>query len=325
LYDLATDRVRTELALKVPGMAGLYAMMEGAALDQIVGSSLESLFPGGLLPPAEMEFKGLKEEYSLAWEKFNAGDKEAKSEFFDDHPEYSARMALRNDPEERMEQFLRSEIWDAYGEFESKTDKKTAVAYLGPKFQSFLSSDPGVSFNTEQLVTWVRQLKGMVPETEETAPLLEKPVPEIQYYDESVTEVTDAFFEGRTENYPNYFNLQQTYYSLPRSEQSLFLTQFPELKEYWGWKDKWYRNYPDLKKILNSEEFRRVDTSTWSPMLLDTVRYAAMTGESIPTGAQSLLHQVWMNEGQPYDEFDNWLKNMVLPGIMNELEMGISQ
>jgi len=308
--------------LKVPGMAPLYGIGHGATLNQIVGSSLTALFPGGLLPPGEMEYKGLKQEYGLAWEAKKNGNDQAINDFFDEHPEYSARLALRRDPDERMGNFLRSEIWDALGEL-SPTDRKQATAFMGPQFDKFYDSTQEIP--TEQLVRWVKMLNGMVPGTTETQSFLEQTAPQIDYFSPEVTSVTDRFFTERKEQFPNYYPLQQTYYSLPKSDRAEFLMRFPQLKEYWSWKDKYYKDYPELKPVFNGEVFRRIDTSAWPPSLTMMVEQSAFTGDNLPDGAASVLAQVWYDEGQPYGDFDNWVESYVYPSILNQAMQDLIQ
>jgi len=322
IWDQANERVRQELMLKVPGMAPLYGAAHGATLDKIVGSVLPSLFPGGLLPPGEMEYKGLKQEYSLVWEAYKNGNKEAFTEFFDKHPEYSTRLALRRDPQERMTQFLKSEIWDAYGDL-GPTDKKQATAFMGPQFQDFLDADSGVEFSNEQLATWSKMLNGMVPQTPETQGVGQ--TPQIDFFSPEVTRVTDKIFEERKEKFPNYYNLQSAYYNLPPSERKRFLVNFPEYAGYQKWIKQKYNDYPDLAPVIKGTVFKRIDTTNWPPSLLSVTQEAALTGDRLSSGTKAILEQVWISEGQPYGSFDSWVYNSVYPSLKNQMMQDISQ
>jgi hypothetical protein len=318
-YDDAVTRVRQELMLKVPGMAPLYGAAHGATFDKVVGSLIPSLFPGGLLPPGEMEYKGLKQEYGLAWEAYKGGNKKALTAFFDEHPEYQARLALRRDPEQRLNQFLRSEIWDAYSAM-GPTDKKTAVAFLGDPFQEFMDASSDTEVSTEQLSIWSRMLKGLVPDIPQTQPVLQAEqqgqLPKIDYYGPQVTQVTDEFFRQRTRNFGNYYQLEQGYYSLPKSQRAGYLLKNPDLKEYWDWKKKWFDSYPDLQPVLSGKVFRRVDTSAWPPGLTDYVTAYAYGGKPLPKGAYTALKQQWIMEGQPLGNLNSWLNSTVVPAML---------
>jgi hypothetical protein len=316
LYEEATNRVRYELMLKVPGMAPLYTAFHGASLDKIVGSLLGSLLPGGLLPPAEMEYKGLKQEYNLAWEAKNKGNDEPMSQFFDDHPEYSVRLALRKDPDERLQQFLKSEVWDSYYLL-GKTNQKQVTSELGPEFSAFFDSEPGVEYSNEQLVQWVRALKGAVPKTPVTEPMLAQPEPQIHYLDEGMTKITDQFFTQRTQQFPDFYDTQTKYYALAnKGEQARYLADHPDLKAYWDWKDRWYKAYPEYKSVFNGYAFKQMDTSNWPPMLEDYVRVYALTGGKLPSGATKALQQIWVTEGMPMEDYKTWVDSQVVPGML---------
>jgi diguanylate cyclase (GGDEF)-like protein len=322
LYDQAVQRVRQELMLKVPGMAPLYAVTHGASFDKVIGSLLPSLFPGGILPPAEMEYKGLKQEYGLAWEAKKNGNDNAINEFFERHPEYESRLALRNDdPQERLDQFLRSQIWDRYYAL-LPTDRKTAVSQL-EGFQDFLDAEPGESFSTEQLATWARQLNAQIPRVPQTEPVFTDPPDDINYFSPEISKVTDRYFEERRELHPNYFELQTRYYALPESERDEFLFLNPQYEEYRKWRNKWYRDFPDYIPVFNGEVFKDVDTSLWPGMLVSMVETSALTGDKLPEGASALLQQVWYQEGQPYGSFETWVENDVYPSVMNEMMMEV--
>ena len=310
--------------LKVPGLAPLAGLARGATWDKVLGAVVPSMFPGGLLPPGEMEYKGLKQEYGLAWEAYERGNKKAISDFFDEHPEYQARLALRRDPQERLTQFLKSEIWDAYTTL-GPTDRKQAAAYMGTDFQDFLDSDSGVEFSVDQLALWAKMLKGMVPETPKTKPIIEGQTPGIAYYSPEVTQITDQYFTERKEKFPRYYALQSTYYSLPKAKRKQFLLRFPELQSYFDWSKKWKDDYPELKPLFSGEVFRRVDTSSWPATLEYMVQLSALTGDELPSGAQSLMMQIWEEEGRPYDNFETWLETQVYPSMTNQMQQEMIQ
>jgi hypothetical protein len=315
IYDEAVQRVRYELMLKIPGMAPIYNAAHGATLDKVVGALLPSLYPAGLLPVGEMEQRNLKQEYSLAWEAKKNGNDQAINDFFDKHPEYSARLALRKDPQERLTQFLKSEIWDAYGTL-GTTNKKEAAAELGPDFKQFLQGNPEDTWTTEQLAQWAQALNARVPATPQTQKVIDNPAQPVRQYDQNVTRITDEFFRQRTQQFPNYYEVQQGYYALPTSDRAKYLLAHPDLKKYWDWKDSWYRYYPQYKPIFNGDAFDRVDTSTWPPALEQYVSMYAMTGERLPNGAYRALEQVWIREGRPYDNMQTWLDSVVAPAML---------
>src|SRR3990167_4678215 len=125
------------MMLKTPGTLPILALKEGATPVEVAGAVVSSLFPAGLFPSGELKLRGLKAEYDAAGDRFNAGDEDAINKFFDDYPEYETRLALFDEPEERLRQFLVSEIWDRYTQLEPQ-NKGRAADLLGEEFeQSF--------------------------------------------------------------------------------------------------------------------------------------------------------------------------------------------
>ena len=139
--------------------------------------------------------------------------------------------------------------------------------------------------------------------------------PKLDLYSPSVTGITDQFFEERKKQFPNYYEQQQGYYALPKSERKSYLFKNPELKEYWDWKNNWYDAYPQYKPIFNGQAFKTVDTSNWPPGLSDYVTAYAYTGKRMPSGAYAALEQVWIMEGQPMSDFETWLNSQVVPAM----------
>lgn len=314
IFDEAVQRVRQELMLRVPTMAPLFAGAHGATLDQIVGAMLPSLFPGGLLPPGELEQRGLKNDYNLAWQAYNRGDKKALQAFFDQHPEYEARLALKRDPAKRLNQFLRSQIWDSYTAL-GPTDRRQVSAYLGPQFEAFLGADSSVEFPTKQLATWARALHGMVPETPSTQAVLQQKQPAIPAIDPETKKITDWFFHTRTQDFPHWYSLQQAYYALPTREQALFKQRFPEYAAFVKWRREQYDKWPELIPIFNGNAFKTLDTSTWPRLLIPYVEDYAVTGHRLPAGARKMLETIWAREGYPRGDFQTWLDVDVVPGL----------
>jgi hypothetical protein len=287
---------------------------------------LPSLFGSGLLPAGELEYRGLKGEWNAAWKQVDAtGDKQPITDFFDEHPEYEAYLAKGKEPEERLRSFMVGQIWDRYMAL-GETNRKAATAQMGQEFeQAFLDSETRSydALSVEQLTAWAQMLGGMTPRpaTEDGRPAAisgqqTAQAPALDLYDPQITDLTDKFFADRKEKYNDYFMLEQGYYSLPKSARKAYLYKFPQLKEYWDWKGDWTDAYPELKPIISGKVFKRVDTSTWPPMLDDFVIAYAMGGTRLPKGAASALEQIWLREGQPYDDFQVWLDAQVVPAML---------
>jgi len=138
----------------------------------------------------------------------------------------------------------------------------------------------------------------------------------LNLYGPEVTQLTDKYFTDRTAKFPNYYEVEQGYYNIPKSEQTKYLLTHPELKAYWDWKDSWATAHPELVPIFKGQVFKQVDTSTWSPYLVDYVADYAMTGERLPNGAWKALEQQWVMAGKPYGDMKTWLNSQVAPALM---------
>lgn len=326
-FSQAQERVKMELALRVPTMGALYAGLHSGP-KAAAQAMLPSLFGASLLPAGELEYRGLKQEWNEAWSQMDKGNTGAINKFFDEHPEYEAYLAKGKPPEERLKSFLIGQIWDGYMAL-GPTNQKQARAEMGTLFaQSFLNKETR-SYDTldvNTLTTWAQLLgkmaptPGPTPNSSSNTPAVlgesSQPAPKLNLLDKNVTGITDQFFEQRTRNFPNYYELQQGYYALPPSERTSYLLKNPEYAAYVKWRNNWYDAYPQYKPIFNGDAFDRVDTSNWPPMLEDFVRMYALTGQKLPSGAYKSLEQVWITEGQPMGDFKTWLNSTVVPSMM---------
>ena len=328
-FEQARERVKMEMSLRVPTMGALYAGLNSddffSGLGNFMKTMPPSLFGSGLLPAGELEYRGLKQEWDEMWKRADAGDTKAKQEFFDKYPEYEAYLAKNkwDEPEERLKSFLIGQIWDGYYAL-GETNRKQFVSEAGMLFdQSFLDKETR-SYDTldvETLTQWARMLNKKTPTPPLTPPQTtntfgEGKTPRLDLYSPAVTTVTDEFFNQRTKKFPNFYEEQTGYYALPKSERSAYLLKTPGLKEYWDWKDAWYKKYPQYVPIFSGKAFQQVDTSGWPPGLVDYVISYAYTGKKLPSGAYKALEQQWILEGMPMDDLKSWLDAVVAPAML---------
>ena len=316
LWDQATERVKMELSLRVPLAGTVYAGLHkgaGAAGQAL----LPSLFGSGLLPAGELEYRGIKDEWNQAWKSYDAGDTKAVQVFFDDHPEYEAYLAKGKDPADLLKTFLIGQVWDSYMAL-GNTNRKQVTSQLGDLFEmSFLDKETRSydSIDVHTLAQWAQMLKAQVPNAKILSPETSAPAAAIDTYGPEVTTFTDKFFADRTRLYPHYYELEQGYYNLPKSARKRYLLENPTLKQYWDWKDKWYKAYPQFEPIFRGQAFKTVDMGTWPPALLQYVADYAMTGNELPKGAQQALLLQWVREGQPMGDVQTWLDATVVPAM----------
>ncbi len=253
IYNEAVNRVQTQLGFKVGGMLPIYAATHGASPPEIGMSALAGLFPSGLLPAGELAQRGLSEEYNTAWKAYMAGDKKALTHFFDAHPEYQARLALKDNPDDRMRNFLVSQLWDKYSALESSQKTQVRNQFGEPFTTMFLDKNTqdytAIPINT--LAGWVQSLKGVVPTPAGGAPLAVDKV-DLTLYTPGQAKVITSYQKTRDQKFPNWYAAQAGYYA--SADKHAYLMQFPWLKTYWGWKADQGKADPVLAKYFADQK-----------------------------------------------------------------------
>ena len=325
-FDEARRRAQLEMALRTPGAVPAYGLLHGAAWNDPVGMAAGTLFgwmPAGLLPTGEMEQRGLAEQWKTAWTAYNHGNKDALNGFLEEHPEYEARLALYDTPEERLRQFLISEVWERYTDMGS-AEKQQARAVLGDQFATDFLDDDTRSYDTldiDTLATWTQLLGGEVPQTEATAGALDPDInPEIQYAPPEVNAEVNAYRDLRTEQFPNWYALQSTYFTLPEGgARQDFLQKFPELAEYWDWNRGYKAEHPAVEQFTTSMQpaaqgGEQIDYSffqDFSPATMSGLIGWVYAGQTLGAGARADMMMVWENAGKPGGSFEVFLDQIV--------------
>jgi hypothetical protein len=333
-YNAGLQATLQEVALKTPGLLPLIAIKNGATIPDVAFSILMSLYPAGLLPEGELKYLKNKPEYAEAWNEYKLGYKGKLSEFFDKHPEYEARIALKSRPEEKLRQYLVSEIWDKYYDLE-KLNKNAASKELGQLFQDrFLASETrnyeGISLET--LARWSYMLGGYMPQEAEELSGVRSQVNtgELRPADMWSPEVAAAYSQYQAERdrlYPNYYSIQNQYYALPKGKRSAFLKQFPELKKYWEWKASYAKKHPEIQGALASAsaeasyesatqpEISNEVMRNMQPELITQLSAYFMTGENLTPGAWMALQRLWENQGRPFGDLQSWIDMQIQPSF----------
>jgi len=331
-YDLGLERTKEEIALRTPGLLPILAIKNSASIPDIAFSVLVSLFPAGLLPKGELEYLKDKDDYSRAWELYKLGYKKELSDFFNEHPEYEARIALKAEPEEQLRQFLVSEIWDRYYELDS-VNKKEVANQFGQLFKErFLEGETrnyeGISLET--LARWSYQIGGYLPQTSPELEGLRQSVQEgevlpADLWSPEIAAAYTKYQEERDSKYPNYYAIQDQYYKLPSgSQRKAFLRQFPELKEYWDWKHKYAQDHPEIQGIMESKRAEQQSQpqgmdqailDNMQPELVEQLMTYFMVGENMTPGAWMALQRIWEQNGSPYDDIGTWIERELQPAF----------
>ena len=137
IFDEAQKRMMLESSFKTPGALAGYSALHQGKIKDIIGAMVFGLAPAGLLPPAELETRQLKQKYDAAWVAYNNGDTEAIDRFFAAYPEYEARSALWDTPQERLRNFMITGIWEGWQSLGS-VEKEQMQAQLGRSIPGLL-------------------------------------------------------------------------------------------------------------------------------------------------------------------------------------------
>lgn len=244
-YDKALERTRLELAMREPTMLPVLAARnalsgDGNLLD-VLGAALIGLIPGGLLPTGELKLRGLYDDYNQAWARKNSGeDPEAVNNFFKAHPEYEARLALYDDPEERMRQFLVGEIWDRWTQL-PELYRNAAREELGQEFSvMFMNSETRDTdaISVDTLAGWAQQLGGYAPGG--TAPDYAAP---LRFQG---NEAAQQYEQLKGQLFPGIGDLLSVYYNANDDQKAMLKQQYPQIQQYYNWRDIYASQNPEL-------------------------------------------------------------------------------
>jgi hypothetical protein len=258
-YDEAIKRVEFETAIRTPGTLPAYAALHGAHPGEWIMAMLYGWMPAGLLPTGELEARQLKRPFEIAREKYNlTGDYSELEAFFDEHPEYEARLALWDTPEERLRQNLITKVWDNYTALGS-TDRKLAREQLGVMFENEFLAAEGVydGLDVDTLAYWARALGADVPVTPSTEDIASAPdiaFDMLEFAPPEEAAIVDLYKDIRNARFPNWYAVQTRYFALPDEQRDAYLEQWPELEEYWEWNKAYKKAHPIIEKYQQAPE-----------------------------------------------------------------------
>ena len=98
--------------------------------------------PTKAYPPGEEHLRKLKDDYQLAYKRYEGGDDQALQSFYEVHPEYEARqLALTMDPEQQLQRYIVDELWDKWNNLPVQHKREVADG-LGTIFtEAFLNKE----------------------------------------------------------------------------------------------------------------------------------------------------------------------------------------
>jgi len=290
-----------------------------------MGSTLA--IPAAAYPPGEERMRELAVEYQGAWKAYEDGDDDAVKQFYDQHPEYEARLALYDSPDERMRTFLADELWNAWNNL-PQLHRDEVKAQLGPEFvYGFLNPETRSTANVpvDTMGVWLKFMGGDPPGSMTVRgglPPLTSP---------EVANRVQVFYdirEQRMDYNDTLWPLQHDYFQLQEGQaRKDFLRAHPKLQQYWNWRrDFMYRN-PDLAPYLEDDparypkykseaELRAVQAAQpnytaqeWQTLLGGAVYRLARDTEPLPQAVLQRLETVAKELGLSIEQLQSLLQD----------------
>lgn len=171
----------------------------------------------GVLPEGEERLRILSKLNAAAWEAEKNGNPEPLANFLALYPEYEARLALKQDPESRLQNFLIDQVWAGYSglpelyrrQFNQAAGATFQEAFLNKETRSYDSISP------DMLASWAKALGRYVPRT------ITGPALDIDYAPPEVARDAQGYYTERKARFGEaVFALQSQYFSIPEDERT---------------------------------------------------------------------------------------------------------
>jgi len=203
-------------------------------------------------PEGEEEMRAIQSEYYKAMEaRYEQGDEQAFTKFWDEFPEYEARQAAVNDdPEEMMRHFLRSRIWQAWNEKNGYEKGQVAKAFGDVFEDSFLNKETRNydDISTETYAAWAKTLGATMPDKLEGTPeIANASIPD------EINNQLNQYLSERNSNFPGISETLEQLYALPEAQQQAFRNSHPMIEDYQSWRNKFITQNPSVVSYLTGE------------------------------------------------------------------------
>lgn len=207
-------------------------------------------------PTGEEKQRELANEFGKAMEASKNGNEDALTKFFDDNPEFEARLALFKKPEERLKNFMIDNMWSRWNEL-PKVTQQEVKDQLGSSFaDDFMNKDTRNydAITPQQLQIWLKLTGGKnIGELSATENAMLE-LNQLKLTDPATAWRVQSFYDMRDNAYPDWYEMQSDYYDLPQgAARSKFAAENPELKAYWNDRAKWMKTNPDLVRFLTDD------------------------------------------------------------------------
>ena len=200
------------------------------------------LFGGAqVFPEGEATGRQLQLLYRAARAAQDNGDTEAIGKFLDRFPEVEARLALSKDPQNRMTQFLKDQIWAAYGNMPTLY-RRQAQQMLGQDFIDAMTANSWDDIPADTLAAWARSLGRYVPDN------VNGPALDLSWAPEGVAWQVQQFYDERNAAYnmQRVGELSDGYYALGKYDRVGMGPAPDTVAEFYNQRDNLYPGIGDL-------------------------------------------------------------------------------
>jgi len=132
----------------------------------------------------------------------------------------------------------------------------------------------------------------------------------------------DAYRAWRNERFPNWYALQQEYFSKDPAARRAFL-RTPDgkrLKQYWDERRAYLKEHPDVAAYYqrfaltgpDGEEIAsfRVPEIITNPILMSQVVAHQVAGQPLTAGALAELRRIWLSLGEPGGSMEGFIESI---------------
>lgn len=329
VYDEALYRYRQQQAIRMQG--GALATEIGQSLGgnketsvgQLAGSAFASLFGAKIYPEGERRHRELQAEYKQI---VQSGDKDAKSKFWKEHPDYTVyNYSYEDDPETRLHKALVDNMSSAYYAL-PQTQREAVQRAYGDRFvQLFVNTDTRATdyLDDSEIIEWTRGMQGNVPNfTDEQINAPRRTTQQVQWYVDSVQADYDRYKRDFAKKFPGFDTAEEGYYALPESMRKQYLLKNPVVQAGWDYKAKALRANPRLATYMNDRsalyqynngQYASITSALKSKLndwtlgqLNNHIKYGWKINESAERTLKTTYQSLGVNV--PYD---TWIKSLV--------------
>ena len=214
-------------------------------LIQYVGAPIGVDF----FPEGEQDQRALAPLYDKALEEWKNGDGTAYSDFMLKYPEYAARLASFKDPEQRLQGFLRSEIWTKWNALPDLYKRQYADQF-GTQFTDlFLNKETRnySALDTKTLGNWAQALGSVLPESMSNVPTMP-----LALADKKTAAVYQDYVDQRKALFPDLTDRYAAMEQVPADQQQF--VKDPILEGYTQWRYKYLAEHPEIIPWVTSQQ-----------------------------------------------------------------------